>query len=308
MTATPTEVVGPVCGNAVVEEGEECETDADCAEGETCTAECLCEAAAVCGNGVVEGGEECETDADCAEGETCSAECLCEGAPAALGEREFPIVKNPANMKTVFLTSAAGFLDVGSNMTGILRLTAGTPDENGVAQLALAEDGYLAIGIPLGGLGLCMKFEAAGSTGFVDCDGGSVTDVRASRNSNGADPGGPTVFEVTGEPSGPGNAVLDVMVSTVQLDGNSAPTVEECMAQTYPPAEQFVFSTSRIDATIENPRAGTSVTSASREGEAFDCSNWTQADGPGALVSAVIAEDAPIVNIDVIQLLGMGAN
>ena len=66
----------PVCGNDIVEEGEECETDNDCDSGETCT-DCTCVTNSVqCGNGVIETGEECESDNDCGDDESC-IECSC---------------------------------------------------------------------------------------------------------------------------------------------------------------------------------------------------------------------------------------
>jgi hypothetical protein len=38
-------------------------------------------AGAVCGNGVLEAGEECESDADCVAGKICT-DCACEPIPA----------------------------------------------------------------------------------------------------------------------------------------------------------------------------------------------------------------------------------
>jgi len=41
-TSTTSTTVGSVCGNLIVEPGEDCETDPDCAVGEICTAACDC--------------------------------------------------------------------------------------------------------------------------------------------------------------------------------------------------------------------------------------------------------------------------
>jgi len=70
-----------ICGDGVVSESEECESDADCASGNGC-AWCLCFADEslpsehICGDDIVSGSEQCERDGDCAFGYDC-AECLC---------------------------------------------------------------------------------------------------------------------------------------------------------------------------------------------------------------------------------------
>jgi hypothetical protein len=88
------------CGDRVVGEGEECESDANCAEDEFCNSECQCEERGVaCGDGVVVGDEECEPAptfceketlsedeaakcaefaAQCPTGEVCNSGCKCE--------------------------------------------------------------------------------------------------------------------------------------------------------------------------------------------------------------------------------------
>ena len=69
----------PVCGNGVVEAGEQCEQDADCGGSLERCVDCVCVyVAPVCGNGIVEPGEECEQDSDCGEGYWCDAtHCIC---------------------------------------------------------------------------------------------------------------------------------------------------------------------------------------------------------------------------------------
>jgi cysteine-rich repeat protein len=67
---------GPVCGNGVVESGEDCD-DGNTSSGDGCSSTCQCEPVAVCGNGVVESGEECD-DGNTSSGDGCSSVCLCE--------------------------------------------------------------------------------------------------------------------------------------------------------------------------------------------------------------------------------------
>jgi cysteine-rich repeat protein len=76
-----TEVVEPVCGNGVVESGEECD-DGNTSDGDGCSASCQIEVVEpVCGNGVVESGEECD-DGNTAGGDGCSASCQIEDLPS----------------------------------------------------------------------------------------------------------------------------------------------------------------------------------------------------------------------------------
>jgi len=78
-----TQVAQPVCGNGVLETGEECDkNDNTCInkywQAWRCGADCKCfEKQPQCGNGVVETGEECERDEDCNDNEECQS-CRCE--------------------------------------------------------------------------------------------------------------------------------------------------------------------------------------------------------------------------------------
>ncbi len=70
-----------VCGDGLVSGTEQCDpasVPASCPVGQTCNTDCACQTVAVCGNGTIETGEQCELDADCTGGATCSG-CQCVG-------------------------------------------------------------------------------------------------------------------------------------------------------------------------------------------------------------------------------------
>ncbi len=63
----PEEPGGAVCGNETCESGENCSNcprDCGCAEGYECV-DGVCQLSAVCGDGIIQEGEECEADSDC---------------------------------------------------------------------------------------------------------------------------------------------------------------------------------------------------------------------------------------------------
>ncbi len=77
-----TTVPRAVCGNNLLENGEQCESGADCGAGFACDS-CKCVARPVqpvCGNNLIEPGEDCEKNVDCAQGNVCSG-CYCVPAP-----------------------------------------------------------------------------------------------------------------------------------------------------------------------------------------------------------------------------------
>ncbi|MBU0458462.1 DUF4215 domain-containing protein [Patescibacteria group bacterium] len=70
-----------VCGNGVIEEDEECETDVDCKTGERCANNCVCVPLRVstCGDGIWNPKiEQCD-DGNTANSDGCSNNCRIEG-------------------------------------------------------------------------------------------------------------------------------------------------------------------------------------------------------------------------------------
>ncbi|MBN1310608.1 MAG: SH3 domain-containing protein [Anaerolineae bacterium] len=87
----PTFTPAPVCGNGVVETGEECDGSGTCSGIMSCNASCECDLPiivtmkpitllpplSVCGNGVVEAGEECDGAGTCGGLMICNSSCEC---------------------------------------------------------------------------------------------------------------------------------------------------------------------------------------------------------------------------------------
>lgn len=69
-TAASTSSGGPVCGNNIVEAGEECD-DGNTTDGDSCEGDCTTPS---CGNGIVDAGEECD-DGNTVDGDTCESDC-----------------------------------------------------------------------------------------------------------------------------------------------------------------------------------------------------------------------------------------
>ncbi len=93
------------CGDGNVDAGEQCgEPGLACSDPCTSCLGCICSARpVVCGDGLVCGGETCESDADCAGGQTCTG-CQCGNAPAcssgiALGKPSIRLVASPFSLR-----------------------------------------------------------------------------------------------------------------------------------------------------------------------------------------------------------------
>ena len=183
---------------------------------------------------------------------------------------------------------------------------AGAPDADGVASLSLAEDAAFQFDVPLGGQTVCFRILAAGSHGFIDCNGGSPADVEVTLTSTGLDPGDAPVWQSgLGDPAGPGTAVLIAQAGTINIE-NPAATPDDCAAAAID-LQEMTFTTATATGRIENTRQGAPV-SQSGSGEPCACDTFTTEDGPGACATAVVAEDAPLVFQYVASLCAFGDN
>jgi hypothetical protein len=75
---TPTAPPEHVCGDGVLDPGEECD-GAPCADGRDCLQGCTCDAPNRCGNGTVDPGEQCDGADDRLCPGDCQDDCRCPG-------------------------------------------------------------------------------------------------------------------------------------------------------------------------------------------------------------------------------------
>jgi len=191
-----------------------------------------------------------------------------------------------AAMRSGFFSSALGGNSIAANMSaGPLILTAGVPAADGKAPLSLKQDAYFKIDVEIGGTVICTKLIAAGSSGFVDCDGGSALDVQlVEAPGPGATPGVPLPGQ--GSDAGPGAAQLNLQQQIAEI----ADFELTCDASTPGFGDEIttIFTTATYSA-----EKGT-VARLAKTGENFDCANWTMTDGPGMLAAGVVAYDPRI--------------
>lgn len=220
-----------------------------------------------------------------------------------LGARTFSLASAAVPAGSHFFSTglAGGDVSVAGTARGALALTAGTPDAGGIAPLALAADSIGGMKIVDNSF-LCFKFDAAGSTGKIDCTGGTPVGLDYSVDSHGAMPDDPSVLLVEqGAAGGAGAGYLVVTGRTVNCPDASNPA---CLGPLTDAADcadpgKVDFSmlsgdtvgltTGTVVSHVVNPRQLTAV-SLSKTGMSFDCGAWAE-DGPGILVMGVIGTD-----------------
>jgi hypothetical protein len=226
------------------------------------------------------------------------------GAATTLpGPRAFSLANGVDPDGSHFFSSAVAGGEVSSadSFTGSLALVGGTPDASGVASLAVAADSILAWSV-IDGSVVCLKVEAAGSEGKIDCDGGTPVDATFTQNSNGAgDPDAPVLSIEQGAPGVAGAGYVKATTRTVNLPSGSAPA--ECAAADY--SSPFIlatlaFTTGQATAEVTNARGPGGAISPSvnltNTGVPFDCSDWTE-DGAGILVAPLVGMDTIIGDV-----------
>jgi hypothetical protein len=145
----------------------------------------------LCGNGVVDRGEECDPpdDGACSGDQECVC-CLCLSPDDELGTREFTIIRPPTVLRSSLLNGSDVVLGSMTALPGPIILHAGRPDPDlpgeaaCSAPITIEEDAL--IGFPVvDGSYACTRIFAEGSAGTIDCDGGTAHNVEYSINSNG---------------------------------------------------------------------------------------------------------------------------
>lgn len=284
------------CGDGVVSAGEQCDEGAlnSDAPDATCRTDCTLRR---CGDGIIDPlaapgfAEACEFDSDCGAGETCSA-CQCT-TDTPLGDLAFTVVPGsaantpPDDGESTWLRinqpqPALLPITTGSNgqwTEGPLSFSAGARDADDVARFYLTEEVLLSAPLPAlaGGGRVCMKVRPDyDRAGFIDCDGGSNTDVALTVDSNGAGAAGPSALTVGANPgdSGAGAAVAYVILTAGSTTDNTTPCEDAIYQDPLPTA--LTTGTAHTEILNGLNIGAVSVTMA---GQPFDCSSWAVDSG-----------------------------
>jgi len=214
------------------------------------------------------------------------------GCPAPPRERVFTIFSGPLDgsvppdatrlgIFTSILGGNAALLFCGGNaaagecIPASLTLQMGTADSSGVASLTLKEDVTVTVATlqPC----LCIKFLASGTSGSIDCDGGTPYDTQAERTNT--DPNSPGFMVTTGlgNPSGPGDANLLVQTQFETVD--TACSATDCTTHVFTtPPQTFAFTTTLATAIQAQPPPAPPIVypapGAPFGGEAFNCADF----------------------------------
>ena len=257
----------------------------------TCFADPLASSSAgpaVCGNGRREGGEECDGGPANSTGR-CAATCRLElPTGTELGTRRFPIVfSGPNSGTTDFFNSVVNASSVEARLgvvaDGALLFTAGAADETGAVPVSQDADVRIGFGLQGGTGSFCARIGPS-SGGTLHCRGGVGVDLTAEvDNADGtATPADMTVRFGRGVDGGPGSLSMFLSASLTTVPGPPA----DCLTRDWSgdPTYPLPFTTGTSTGTITSAdRVVGSNLVMSRTGENFDCSRWTDTDGPGIL-------------------------
>ena len=201
-----------------------------------------------------------------------------------LGERAFEVRRASSRL----LTSATGPGDASTDpwLAGVLRICAGQALGDGLYALNLREDAVLGLGLSEGGI-LCARISARGSSGALDCDGGSAVDVRATQDADGATR--VAVDSGLGLDAGTGAAVIRAPIAVVQLPAGALPS--DCAGAVYPPPFNGALTTGEGTAQVLDADGGV-LAEVRATGSSFRCDEWTSGPG-GTLVLPFPAVNTP---------------
>ena len=300
-----------------------------------------CPSADFDGDGKVTGGDLTQIEKE----EVLGASPDCEGG-TPLGTRVLTIAQRTgfAPPTGFFSTGGSGGEvtdeSVGWYIAQPLKLRAGPVNAStGIASVRVEEDVIFGGQVIQGGPTLCIKILAQGSSGQVDCDGGSPQDLLFTVDSHtgpclptppcAADD--PVVTPFTGNPSRPGAVTLSVMATVDNIDPKlSSPA--QCVNHQFGPPSHFYFTTERTTARVNNV-SGTTIlricsldenrlcnlttgcpagkgtcsfttTQLARTGTAFNCAKWTTTDDTGRLYTPLFGEDTAVGDTANLLLIG----
>jgi hypothetical protein len=190
---------------------------------------------------------------------------------------------------------------------GSLALCAGIPDGSGVAPLTVNADSIFGLQI-IDNTVICVKVSGAGSSGKLDCDGGTPVGALYTVDSHGAGDNDPFMLATEqGPPGAAGDGYVVVQMRVANCDATPDAGDPTCLAPVTSavdctdPAkvnldsldpDTRVLSTGTTTVQVINPRAGSPGNAdVTKTGMPFSCASWTE-DGPGILLTGVFGLDA----------------
>lgn len=211
-----------------------------------------------------------------------------------LGERTFTVRRPPSRL----MSSATGEdASVDPWLTASLRICAGRPVGDGLYPLNLRDDAVLGVALADGGV-LCARISARGSSGSIDCDGGTALDVRASRDREALTR--IAIESGLGLDAGTGAAVIRAPVAFVQLPDGATP--DDCPEATYPEPFNAALTTATGTAQVLD-LDGTVLAEASASGVSFSCETWRDG-GAGAFALPLPIVNGPSGDLATVLVLG----
>ena len=212
------------------------------------------------------------------------------GGGAGLGVRVFNI--NSRITASKFYTSVLTGLSATTGVQGSLKLVAGPKAADGTAPLTLQEDAFITVPLIQGQGTVCFKLFKEGTSGTLDCDGGSPGDATVTVDSNGAGANGQPVWGTAGTGTAGAATLTVVQAGTTPQTGTI-----DCKTQTFGTAAPVIYATGKTTATILNPAPGSPGISGDKitatwPGKSFDCAAWTTTGSAGTLVVSILGLDA----------------
>jgi hypothetical protein len=222
--------------------------------------------------------------------------------PNGLGVRHFSVANGTDPAGSHFYTSVTGSrVEFLNSVRGSLDLCGGVVDPaNGVTSLALNADGVFGWKV-IDGSFVCVKVLAAGSSGKLDCNGGTPVDMRFYRDSHGEGDNEPETTETElGNPGAAGAGYIMAPMQIVNCPDDEACPAALTSADDCANPQKVNYSvirpsfhgltTGSLRSEIVNPIQG-GIVGITRVGQPFNCSAWTTEDGPGTLEMAILGVD-----------------